>query len=107
MVEEIIGRLPELTGAQIARLEYELRHERRRRASAGGGEDAPHDEGAALPVTEVLKYRPYEDGYLHRHCCGSDRGDRLSRETYSLRKASAKEYEQCSDRVCSWYAKGE
>ena len=60
MVEEIIGRLSELTGAQIARLEYELWHERQRRASAGGGEDAPHHhEGAALPVTEVLEYNPY------------------------------------------------
>ena len=49
MVEEIIGRLPELTGAQIARLEYELRHERRRRASAGGGEDAPHHHEGAAP----------------------------------------------------------
>jgi hypothetical protein len=81
VVEEIIGRLPELTGTQIARLEYGLRHERRRRASAGGGKDAPHHEGAALPVTEVLEYSPYEDGYLHRHCCGSDRGDRQSWET--------------------------
>ncbi len=67
MVEEIIGQLPNLSGAQISRLEDELRRERQRRASsvAGGGEDAPHvQEGAALPVTEVLEYRPYEDGYL-------------------------------------------
>ena len=66
MVEEIIGRLPYLTGAQIGRLEDEIRRERQRRASsAGGGEDAPQvQEGAAPPVTEVLEYRPYEDGYL-------------------------------------------
>ena len=59
MVEEIIGRLPELTGSQLARLEDELRRERQRRASsAGGGQDA------SPLVTEVLEYRPYEDGYL-------------------------------------------
>jgi len=106
VVEEIIGRLPELTGAQIARLEYELRHERRRRASAGGGEDAPHHhEGLAL--TEVLEYRPYEDGYLHRHCCGSDGViGGLGRSIAVLREASDKEYEQRSERVCSWYTKG-
>jgi hypothetical protein len=44
VVEEIIGRLPELTGAQIAHLEYELRHERRRRASAGGDRTLPASE---------------------------------------------------------------
>src|SRR5215207_7849860 len=38
MVEEIIGRLPELTGAQLGRPEDELRRERRRRASSAGGE---------------------------------------------------------------------
>jgi hypothetical protein len=66
MVEEIIGRLPELTEAQIGRLEDELRRERQRRASsAGGRQDALHvQEGAAPPVTEVLEYRPHEDGYL-------------------------------------------
>jgi hypothetical protein len=67
MVEEIIGRLPSLTEAQISHLEDELRRERERRASAagGGGEDASRvQEGAAPPVTEVLEYRPYEDGYL-------------------------------------------
>ena len=42
MVEEIIGRLSELAGPQIGRLEDELRRERKRRASsAGGGRDAP------------------------------------------------------------------
>jgi hypothetical protein len=38
MVEEIIGRLPELTGAQIGRLEDEIRRERLRRASSAAGE---------------------------------------------------------------------
>jgi hypothetical protein len=42
VIEEIIGRLPELTASQLGRLEEELRRERQRRASsAGGGEDAP------------------------------------------------------------------
>jgi hypothetical protein len=66
MVEEIIGRLPYLTGAQLGRLEDEIRRERQRRASfEGGGEGAPLiHEGTAPPVTEVLEYRPHEDGYL-------------------------------------------
>lgn len=60
VVEKIIGRLSELAGPQIGRLEDELRLERKRRASsAGGGRDAPRiREGAAPPVTEVLEYRP-------------------------------------------------
>jgi hypothetical protein len=63
VVEEIIRRLPELTAAQLGRLEDELR--RQRRASSAGGEDASRvQEDAAPPVTEVLEYRPYEDGYL-------------------------------------------
>src|SRR5688500_16868234 len=47
MVEEIIGRLPELSGLQLGRLEDELRRERQRRASsAGQGQDAsPVQEG--------------------------------------------------------------
>ena len=38
MIEEIIRRLPELTGAQLGRLEEEIRRERQRRASSEGGE---------------------------------------------------------------------
>jgi hypothetical protein len=66
MVEEIIGRLPYLTEAQLGRLEDEIRRERKRRASSEGGrEGAPQiHEGTAPHVTEVLEYRPYEDGYL-------------------------------------------
>jgi hypothetical protein len=67
VVEEIIGRPPYLTGSQLGRLENEIRRERQRRASfAGdGGQDATHvQEGAAPSVTEVLEYRPHEDGYL-------------------------------------------
>ena len=66
MLEEIIGRLPELTGAQLGRLEEAIRRERQRRASsAGGREDASRlQEEAAPSVTEVLEYRPHEDGYL-------------------------------------------
>ena len=59
--------LPELTGSQLERLEDELRRERQRRASSAGdgGQDASHiQEGTVPPVTEVLEYRPYEDGYL-------------------------------------------
>ena len=66
MVEEIIGRLPDLTESQLGRLEDEIRRERQRRASsAGGGQDTRHvQEGATPPVTEILEYRPHEDGYL-------------------------------------------
>ena len=66
MVEEIIGRLPQLSGSQLGRLEDELRRERQRRTSfADGEEDAPCvQEDVAPPVTEVLEYHPYEDGYM-------------------------------------------
>jgi hypothetical protein len=66
MVEEIIGRLPYLTGAQLGRLEDEIRRELRRRASSGGGgRDARRIQQVAAPaLTEVLEYRPHEDGYL-------------------------------------------
>ena len=67
MVEEIMGRLPELSWSQLGRLEDELWRERQRRASSAGdgGQDASHvQDGAAPPVTEVLEYRPREDGYL-------------------------------------------
>jgi hypothetical protein len=66
VVEEIIGGLPELTESQLGRLEEEIRRERQRRASSAGGErDASClQEDAAPPVTEVLEYRPHEDGYL-------------------------------------------
>jgi hypothetical protein len=67
VVEEIIRRLPQLTGAQLGCLEDELRRERQRRTSsaADGERDVPPLQGdAAPPVTEVLEYRPHEDGYL-------------------------------------------
>jgi len=82
LVEEIIGRLPGLTGAEIVRLEEELRRERKRRASsAGEGQDSPRvKEGAALPVTEVLEYRPHEDGHLQLELRRYVRRDGSARE---------------------------
>jgi hypothetical protein len=82
VVEEIIGRLSELTGSQLGRLEEELRRERRRRAtSEGGGEGAPQlYEGTAPPLTEVLEYRPYEDGYLQLELRRYVRRDGSTRE---------------------------
>ena len=82
MVEEIIGRLPYLTGSQLERLEDEIRRERRRRASsAGGREDTPRvKDDAALPVTEVLEYRPHEDGYLQLELRRYVRRDGSTRE---------------------------
>ncbi len=82
IVEEMIGRLAGLTGAQLGRLEDEIRRERRRRASrAGGGEGASRvGEGAAPPVTEVLEYRPHEDGYLQLELRRYIRRDGSARE---------------------------
>jgi hypothetical protein len=82
VVEAIIGRLPDLTGAQLGRLEDELRRERQRRASSAGvGQDAPRlQEGAAPPVTEVLEYRPHEDGYLQLELRRYVRRDGSARE---------------------------
>ncbi len=83
MVEEIIGRVPKLTGAQLERLEDELRRERQRRASSAGdgGQDASHiQEGTVPPVTEVLEYRPYEDGYLQLELRRYIRRDGSARE---------------------------
>jgi hypothetical protein len=55
---------------------------RRRRASrAGGGEDTPRvAEDAAPLVTEVLEYRPYEDGYLQLELRRYVRRDGSARE---------------------------
>ena len=82
MVEEIIGRLPYLTESQLGCLEEELRRERQRRASSGGGgQDAPRiQEGGAPPVTEVLDYRPHEDGYLQLELRRYIRRDGSTRE---------------------------
>jgi hypothetical protein len=91
MVEEIIGRLPGLTEAKIRRLEDEIRRERQRRASSagGGGEGALLvQEGATVPVSEVLEYRPDEDGYLQ-----------LELRRYIRRNGSARE------RGSFWYWK--
>jgi hypothetical protein len=60
-----IKGLPELTESQLGRLEDEIRRERQRRASSAGGVGASRvQKGASPPLTEVLEYRPYEDGYL-------------------------------------------
>src|SRR5215211_631186 len=82
VVEEIIGRLPDLTESQLGRLEDELQRERQRRASsAGGGEGAPQiHEGTAPPLTEVLEYRPHEDGYLQLELRRYIRRDGSTRE---------------------------
>jgi hypothetical protein len=82
VVEEIIAQLPGLTGSQLRRLEDEIRRERQRRASsASGGQDAPRiQEDAAPPVTEVLEYRPHEDGYLQLELRRYIRRDGSARE---------------------------
>jgi hypothetical protein len=82
LVEEIIGRLPELTESQLGRLEDEIRRERQcRAASEGAGERDPKiHEGTAPPLTEVLEYRPHEDGYLQLELRCYIRRDGSSRE---------------------------
>jgi len=82
MVEDMIGRLPTLSESQLGRLEEELQRERQRRAfSEGGGEGAPQiHEGTAPPVTEVLEYRPHEDGYLQLELRRYIRRDGSARE---------------------------
>jgi hypothetical protein len=82
VVERIIGRLPELSESQLGRLEDEIRRERQRRASSeGGGEDAPLiHEGTSPPLTEVLEYRPHEDGYLQLELRRYVRRDGSTRE---------------------------
>ena len=82
MVEDMIGRLPALTESQLGRLEDEIRRERQRRASSeGGGEGAPQiHEGTAPPLTEILEYRPHEDGYLQLELRRYIRRDGSSRE---------------------------
>lgn len=82
LVEEIIGRLSGLTGAEISRLEAELWRERQHRASlAGEVQDFPTvREGATPLVTEVLEYRPYEDGYLQLELRRYIRRDGSTRE---------------------------
>ena len=83
MVEEIIERLPGLTGAEIARLEAELRRERERRAysNTGEGQYAPRvNKGTTPPLTEVLEYRPHEDGHLQLELRRYVRRDGSARE---------------------------
>ena len=82
VVEEIIRRLPDLTESQLGRLEDELQRERQCRASsAGGAEGAPQiHEGTAPPLTEVLEYRPHEDGYLQLELRRYVRRDGSTRE---------------------------
>lgn len=80
-MDEIIGRLPGLTGEEIACLEDALRHERQRRSSATGGErDSADGKNPAPLVTEVLEYRPHEDGYLQLELRRYIRRDGSSRE---------------------------
>jgi hypothetical protein len=82
VVEEIIGRVPYLTESQLGRLEDEIKRERLRRTSSeGGGQHAPQiHEGTAPLVTEVLEYRPHEDGYLQLELRHYTRRDGSSRE---------------------------
>ena len=62
---------------------HRLRRERQRRTSsaASGGENTLSVQaGATPPVTEVLRYRPHEDGYLQLELRRYIRRDGSSRE---------------------------
>jgi hypothetical protein len=71
-----------LTGAQLGRLEEEIRRERQRRASSESEAEGATQihEGTAPPVTEILKYRPHEDGYLQLELRRYVRRDGSTRE---------------------------
>jgi hypothetical protein len=77
----LLGLFDAVAGGLADRSEL-LRRERQRRAfSAGEGRDASRDkEGAASPVTEVLEYRPHEDGYLQLELSRYIRRDGSARE---------------------------
>ncbi len=71
MIDELLERLPGLTGAELSRLEAAARRELELRSrGAGGGEDegpeerGPGDDGYGPQRTEVLEYRPHLDGHL-------------------------------------------
>ena len=67
MVEEIIGRLPELTGSQLG-------------LPPPAGDGALPVSRREPPVTEVLEYRPHEDGYLQLELRRYIRRDGSARE---------------------------
>jgi len=78
MVEEIIERLPGLSGGEIDRLEAGIQAERLRR---GGVPDGASSRAADHPIlTEVLEYRPHNDGYLQLELRRYIRKDGSSRE---------------------------
>ena len=57
-----IKGLPELTESQLGRLEDEIRRERQRRVFRRRSGCFRVQKGASPPLTEVLEYRPLEDG---------------------------------------------
>ncbi len=80
-MDEIVERLTELTKEEITLLEAALHRERQRRASATGeAQDSPEGENPAPLVTEVLEYRPHEDGYLQLELRRYIRRDGSTRE---------------------------
>lgn len=73
MIDELIQRLPRLSGEEIERLEAGLSRERERRA-------ADQEPTTPKPVTEVLEYRPHEDGHLQLELRRYVRRDGSTRE---------------------------
>ncbi len=59
----------------------EIIERQRRAASSGEGQDASHNyEDTTPPLTEVLEYRPHEDGYLQLELRRYVRRDGSARE---------------------------
>lgn len=77
MLDEIIQRLPRLSGAEIARLQDGLSRERERRA---GGVDQKTEPRSHKPLTEVLEYHPHLDGHLQLELRRYVRKDGSTRE---------------------------
>ncbi len=81
MVDDLIRALPELTGAELSRLEAAVRRELELRR-AGGDEVAPEktDIAGGRERTQVLEYRPHADGHLQLELRRYVRKDGSTRE---------------------------
>lgn len=72
MIDDLIERLPGLTGAEVSRVEAAARRELERREW--------RSPDAGRERTEVLEYRPHEDGHLQLELRRYVRKDGSSRE---------------------------
>ena len=75
-IDELVRKLPGLIGAEISRLEAEIRRERERRGEPVSGAVDKKPPAQA----EVLAYRPYSDGHLQLELRRYFRKDGSARE---------------------------